>query len=125
MLSPRPIDGGAMKRTNRSWWIALALLATSACGGSPGDAGTPSGETSFAGSNGIPRYEAVAWPTMPNNWVLGLASGIAVDPTDHIWIFHRPRTVPEPENQPRAAPAVLEFDGDGNYIQGWGGPDYV
>ena len=115
-----------MKSTTRRWWVAAALVATSACGGASGDAGTPSGgSTVLAGSNGIPQYEAVAWPTMPNNWVLGLASGIAVDSQDHIWIFHRPRTVPEPENQPRAAPAVLEFDGDGNYIQGWGGPDYV
>jgi DNA-binding beta-propeller fold protein YncE len=62
---------------------------------------------------------------MPNDWVLGLATGIAVDSQDHIWVLHRPRTVPEPELQGRAAPAVLEFDAAGTYVQGWGGPDYV
>jgi DNA-binding beta-propeller fold protein YncE len=103
---------------------AVLLTASFACGGeSVGEASPDTGST-FS-TDGVPTYEAVAWPTMPNNWVLGLASGIAVDSQDHIWIFHRPRTVPEPENQGRAAPAVLEFDGDGNYIQGWGGPDYV
>ena len=33
------------------------------------------------------------WPTIPNNWVLGEVSSIAVDPQDRIWVLHRPRDV--------------------------------
>ncbi|MSR19710.1 MAG: hypothetical protein EXR91_01840 [Gemmatimonadetes bacterium] len=114
-----------MKRSTRMWIASISLVAAgAACGGAAeSDAASASGM--LAGSDGIPTYEAVAWPQMPNDWVLGLASGIAVDAQDHIWIIHRPRTVPEPELKDRAAPAVLEFDADGNYIQGWGGPEYV
>ena len=115
-----------MKRSTRMWIASLALVAAgAACGGSPESEASPAGAAGLAGSDGIPQYEAVAWPQMPNDWVLGLASGIAVDSQDHIWVLHRPRTVPEPELKDRAAPAVLEFDADGNYVQGWGGPDYV
>ena len=114
-----------MKRSTRMWIASISLVAAgAACGGAAeSDAASASGM--LAGSDGIPTYEAVAWPQMPNDWVLGLASGIAVDAQDHIWIIHRPRTVPEPELKDRAAPAVLEFDAAGNYVQGWGGPEYV
>jgi len=81
-------------------------------------------ETASMMGDEIPTYEAVAWPTLPNDWVLGLASGVATDAQDHIWLVHRPRTVVEAD-QARAAPAVLEFDAAGTYVQSWGGPDYV
>src|SRR5690606_7726482 len=69
-----------------------------------------------------PIYEVdPGWPRIPNDWVLGLTSGLAVDGQGHIWVLHRPRTV-EPENAGRAAPPVLEFDAAGNFVQGWGGP---
>jgi hypothetical protein len=70
----------------------------------------------------IPRFQVdPAWPKLPSKWVLGLVSGVNVDPQDHIWVIHRPRTV-KPEDKERAAPPVLEFDATGNFIQGWGGP---
>ena len=53
--------------------------------------------------------------------MLGLVSGVGVDSKDHIWVLHRPRTV-NPEDKGKAAPPVLEFDVDGNFIQAWGGP---
>ena len=34
------------------------------------------------------------WPSIPNNWVLGEVSSIAVDPRDHIWVLHRPASIP-------------------------------
>jgi DNA-binding beta-propeller fold protein YncE len=73
---------------------------------------------------GSPSYRAEAWPQIPNDWVLGLASGLATDDQDHIWLVHRPRTVVEADRD-RAAPAVLEFDASGTFVQGWGGPEYV
>ena len=34
-----------------------------------------------------------SWPAIPNNWILGEVSSIAVGPQDHVWILHRPKTV--------------------------------
>src|SRR5262249_3896833 len=61
------------------------------------------------------------WPKVPAKWVLGLVSGVAIDAQDHVWVLHRPETVPD-EQRSKAAPAVLEFDVAGNFIQAWGGP---
>jgi hypothetical protein len=70
----------------------------------------------------MPAFEVDAsWPKLPNNWVLGQTPGIAVDRRDHVYILHRPRTVPE-ELRSRAAPAVLEFDEKGAFVTAWGGP---
>jgi DNA-binding beta-propeller fold protein YncE len=60
------------------------------------------------------------WPTMPNNWVLGEVSSIAVDSRDHIWVLHRPRSIPA-EKRANAAPPVLEFDTAGKLLSSWGG----
>ena len=60
------------------------------------------------------------WPTIPNNWVLGEVTSIAVDSRDHIWVLHRPRSIPE-ERRASAAPPVLEFDTTGKLLGSWGG----
>jgi len=87
-----------------------------------------------------PRYEVdAAWPKpLPNNWLIGQVGGLAVDKHDHIWINQRPRSltddekgaVPNPpaRTEPRSlcckpAPSVMEFDGEGNLLQVWGGPE--
>jgi DNA-binding beta-propeller fold protein YncE len=62
-----------------------------------------------------------AWPSIPNNWVLGEVTSIAVDSRDHIWVLHRPRSIPEAQRA-SAAPPVLEFDTSGKLISSWGGP---
>ena len=42
-----------------------------------------------------PEFEVDAtWPSIPNNWVLGEVSSITVDPRDHIWVLHRPLSIP-------------------------------
>jgi DNA-binding beta-propeller fold protein YncE len=70
----------------------------------------------------VPTFRAdPSWPTIPNNWVLGEVSSVTVDAQDHIWILHRPATVPEPQRA-SAAPPVLEFDSAGRHLQSWGGP---
>ena len=56
---------------------------------------------------------------LPNNWVTGQGSAVAVDTHDHVWVFHRPRYVPAGR---AAAPPVLEFDAEGHFVRGWGGP---
>ncbi len=73
------------------------------------------------------------WPKpLPNHWVLGGVSGVAVDAQDHIWIVHRPGSLSNFEKAaaltpPTAeccvpAPAVLEFDQAGSLLRHWGGP---
>ncbi len=73
------------------------------------------------------------WPKpLPGNWILGQVAGIAVSPNDRIWIVHRPATLVDDEkgalaNPPTTkcctpAPAVMEFDTDGNLLRSWGGP---
>ena len=93
-----------------------------------------------------------AWPKpLPHHWLMGDVGGIAVDRHDHIWVYHRPRSLdsndsgmqgavgenakgvpisplgfPRPfgpnNNCCTPAPSVLEFDKAGNLIQAWGGP---
>lgn len=76
---------------------------------------------SHAQSSNMPVFQVDAgWPQLPNNWVLGVVSSVAVDRRDHVWILHRPRTVQE-NLKGRAAPPVLEFDADGRFVNAWGG----
>ena len=71
---------------------------------------------------GVPQFEVdPTWPKLPNNWVLGTSINVAVDRRDHVWIIHRFRLVPA-EQKDRAAPPVLEFDENGDFVQAWGGP---
>jgi DNA-binding beta-propeller fold protein YncE len=76
-----------------------------------------------AAKPGMPTYEVdTSWPPkLPNNWVMGDPSSVAVDRRDHVYVLHRPRTVPA-EQKTNAAPAVLEFDPSGKFVNAWGGP---
>ena len=64
---------------------------------------------------------------LPNNWMLGQVSGVAVDDRDHVWIVHRPRTLDARQRGEEGmccvpAPPVIELDPDGNVVRSWGGP---
>ena len=68
-----------------------------------------------------------SWPKqpLPNNWGLGIVWGVAVDSRDHIWVVHQ--TAGQYMEQIKKAgkvpaPAVLEFDQQGNLLQAWGVP---
>jgi len=61
------------------------------------------------------------WPSLPEGWVLGEVTSIAVDNQDHVWVLHRPRSIPADQRE-RAAPPVLEFDSSGRLLRNWGGP---
>src|SRR2546430_4737776 len=105
-----------MKKTFAAVFVFLSLL---------GCAQSPVREGGYAVD--------AAWPKpLPNNWTIGQVAGIAVDARDHVWLIHRPRTLIDEEkgaalSPPRAkccvpAPAVIEFDGEGNLLRAWGGP---
>ena len=70
----------------------------------------------------MPVFEVdTSWPRLPNNWVFGIVSSVAVNQQDHVWVIHRPGTVPE-NMRDRAAPPVIEFDANGKVVNTWGGP---
>ena len=73
------------------------------------------------GEGGLPQFaEERGWLKLPAKWRLGNTSAVSVDAQGHVWVLHRPRTLPE-NVRSMAAPPVLEFDSAGNFIQGWGG----
>ena len=70
----------------------------------------------------VPVFEVdPAWPKLPNSWVVGHVASVAVDRRDHVWMLHRPNTIPE-DRRSHAAPPVLEFDASGKFVNAWGGP---
>ena len=82
----------------------------------------------------VPQFEPdPLWSeALPNKWVTGQVGGLAVDRHDNLWVFHRPATIPDGEKAasltpPQAeccipAPAVLEFNSSGKFLQAWGAP---
>ena len=84
--------------------------------------------------SGTPMFQVdPTWPKYPqHNWLLGEVPSVAVDAQDNVWIFQRPKKLKGEElyaamSPPQAdccipAPPVMEFDPEGNFIQGWGGP---
>ena len=86
----------------------------------------------------VPVYKVDPfWPKMPlrNKWLLQGIPTMVTDAKDHIWVLSRPRDIRPDENgaattPPRAdcciaAPAVLEFDTEGNLLRAWGGPGHT
>jgi hypothetical protein len=117
-----------MQRTKR---ILLALCAPTllaACAGPGASAGgAPGGDRAPAF-----RVDA-AWPKpLPNGWILGQVSGVAVDAEDHVWVLQRPGSLSDDERGATfapplsrccaPAPPVLEFDASGTLLRAWGGP---
>src|SRR6266699_169469 len=111
-------------------WTRNFALAMSACCELSIAAGS-------ARAQEAPKYKVDPfWPKpLPHHWLMQGVPVMVVDKDDHIWVMNRPRDVNPDEigaasTPPRtdccvAAPAVLEFDTEGNLLQGWGGPGYV
>ena len=109
-------------------------FASGACGGATdSDVDTAQSPATLA-TGGIPMFQVDAsWPKeMPDLWILGSVTSVFVDSNDHVWITHLPETL-TPEETSAAqdppigecclpAPVVIEFDADGNVVQGWGDP---
>jgi DNA-binding beta-propeller fold protein YncE len=69
-----------------------------------------------------PKFRADgSWAKLPSKWTMAIVSSTWIDGQDHLWVLQRPNTL-SAEEKPKAAPPVLEFDAQGNFIQGWGGP---
>src|SRR5207247_7284535 len=102
------MNGACMRKTLiRFAWLGLMVIALVGLCVLPGAA------QRSAKSAGMPMFQVdPTWPTLPNNWVVGIVSAVTVDKRDHVWILHRPRTVAA-ELKGRAAPPVLEFGAAG------------
>lgn len=80
----------------------------------------------------ICRYSPEDHPpvTLPPGRTLGAVVGVQVGPDGHIWVLHiasnmdwgPPGSLEDPEAR---LPAVIEFDAAGNFLQAWGGPDWL
>ena len=94
--------------------VAAILVVPAALSGQAPPAPQP-------GVAGIPRFEEEpGWLKLPAKWRLGNTSAVSADADGHVWVLHRPRTLPE-NLRAMAAPPVLEFDAAGNFLNGWGG----
>jgi DNA-binding beta-propeller fold protein YncE len=84
-------------------------------------------EAPHIGEGGLPRFEKdLTWPRVPAKWRMGFGTAVAIDADDNVWVLSRPRTLVHsrstaPDLTSTAAPPVMEFDNEGNFIQGWGG----
>jgi NHL repeat len=114
----------------RSALLGLVLVGA----GLPGTKAVLQGATQ-GGTVQAPRFEVdPMWPKpMPNHWLLGSATGIAIDSRDHVYVLHltdsfTPRTetgagtITPTGECCSSAPNVLEFDPSGNLVSSWGGP---
>ena len=122
--------------------LATAALVVACAGGAQESGG---GEEDMASTSmlsqdpndGVPTFEVdPLFPkNLPNHWLMGPTIGVDVDSRDHIWVVHRNTpdnfvlnteigmTADPPVAQCcQPGPPVLEFDQEGNLVQGWGGP---
>src|SRR5262245_12759924 len=118
-------NGRVAMAKNRRFWFAVMLSvgALGAWQALPEAQSAPS-----APVEPPPTFELdPAWPKpLPNNWGLGMVWGVSVDARDHIWVVHQIAGQRYSEAIAKAgkvpAPAVLEFDQQGNLLQAWGVP---
>jgi len=118
-----------MQLGKRKWIKVSAAVAVCSVGLLAG--GAP------ARGQAVPVYKVDPfWPKpLPNKYLIQGVPVLVTDKDDHIWVFNRPRDINPDESgasttPPRtdccvAAPAVLEFDTEGNLLKSWGGPGYV
>ena len=99
-------------------FVAMAVAAAALMLGQGGLAAPAAAQTQ------IPRFEVdPSWPKLPSKWVWGQVSSVSIDTQGHAWILQRPTSVRKDQrDKGMAAPPVLEFDENGNFLQAWGGP---
>ena len=109
--------------------LPLLTLACAAPNGQSETEATSAAAPAESAPSDIPRFRVDPfWAReLPNNWMLGQVSGVAVDDRDHVWIVHRPRTLDARQRGEEGmccvpAPPVIELDPEGNVLRSWGGP---
>jgi hypothetical protein len=110
-----------MKKTRIAYAGAVVLASVVALG-----AWKPFGQAKAHGaSSKIPKYVVDPyWPKpIPQRWVTGEVAGTCIDSRDHIFTVNRrnPDALETSFGWP-IAPPVVEYDGEGNVVNGWGDP---
>jgi DNA-binding beta-propeller fold protein YncE len=79
--------------------------------------------TAPAASPKAPAYAVDPhWPkTLPDKWILGQVTGVAVDAQDRIWVLNRPASISEDDRLIGgvAAPPLVVFDQQGRVVAHW------
>jgi hypothetical protein len=66
------------------------------------------------------KYDA-SWPKpLPEGWVLGAVGSVCVDARDHVFVVTRGEPAPKERGLATPAPAIMEFDPEGNIVNSWG-----
>jgi len=116
--------------------LLLLSIALGACtgGGESTGAVDPGAAPPASAAAGVPTFTVdPSWPReMPDLWIMGAVTSVFVDADDHVWVTHLPETLTPEETSvvqdpPLGtccvpAPVVIEFDAEGNVVQGWGNP---
>lgn len=112
MLLNRPMIGNLFSSGSGSALLASAALML-------GDA-APAMQHAHSRAISAPFVVAeVQRLALPEGQVTGEITAVAIDRRGHLWILHRPKSVAAGQ---RAAPPVLEFDANGRFVRGFGGP---
>jgi hypothetical protein len=71
---------------------------------------------------GVPKFRYVPnWPKpLPDKWVFGQLGGTCVDAQDHVFVLSRGDLWSKEPYIATPAPAVVEFDPEGNVVNSWG-----
>jgi hypothetical protein len=121
-------------------FVPTIVLAV-AVAGCTADVRPPDADAAPAAALGVPLSDEAAanyrvdpwWPgVLPNRWVIGEVSGLAVDRHDNVWILHRQGSLDDRERGAEqdpptgeccvAAPPVIVLDQQQNLVRAWGGP---
>ena len=98
-----------------------ALIGVAATQGKWLTTEAPAQNAAQAQGRELPVFEVdKSWPKVPPQYKLGDVSNINSDSQGNIYVIHRPRTLKDPDFA-QAAPPVLVFDHDGNFLLAWGG----
>ena len=123
----------SLDRPLNQWVRNFGMAITVSCALSLFASAAPK-DTGKNAAKDVPVYKVDPfWPKpLPHHWLMQGVPVMVVDKDDHIWVMNRPRDVNPDEigaasTPPRtdccvAAPAVLEFDTEGNLLQGLGRP---
>ena len=103
------------------WWAVLVLVLSQTHHMQAQSTQRPTMASAYSVVHG--------WPTLPDGYVLGQVSGVAVDSHDHVFIFHRadsPSFSADQRHHVIIAPTVLCFEGaTGKLLTSWGANQFV
>jgi len=79
-------------------------------------------QTNAAKPSPMPKYEVDPyWPKpLPNGWVTSDVAFVWCDPQDHVIVLNRQNLLDHDYDAGRQAPAIIEYDRDGNVVNAWG-----